>query len=329
VTDFLKSLKDDLFDRRLLPFVALVAVGLVVAVGYALTSGGASSTSVPATPATGATAATGLAVSQSPASPDQPIAETTSGASAQRRGIAHNPFNPLPGTVKASTVSTTKASTTAGSSTTPSTGSGSSTSTGSTTTTTTTTTTTKPATPPKPATVYHVAVQFGEVPAGTLPASAQLTAYENLKLLTPLPSAKQPLLVFRGVTVHGKSATFTLVGETILHGAAACLPSATRCEEIDLKPGQSEQLEYLTAAGTTVVYELRVVSIVSSKASTAGVANVLRGQSKPGREVLRRAGLLAVPGLRYSSEVGVLVFAGRHASVARAHTAVRSSRRRG
>ena len=42
MTDFLSSLKADLLDRRLLPLVALVAVGLVAAVAYAVLGGGSS-----------------------------------------------------------------------------------------------------------------------------------------------------------------------------------------------------------------------------------------------------------------------------------------------
>jgi hypothetical protein len=166
-------------------------------------------------------------------------------------------------------------------------------------------------------------VLFGVIPSGTLPQTAQLTPYESLKLLTPLPSPQQPLVVFRGVTSAGRSATFTLVGEAILQGSAACLPSASQCQAIDLKPGVSEQLEYLTPNGETVTYELRVVSIVASKASATGAKSVLRGESKPGRELLRRAGLVAVPDLRYSSQVGVLVFAAHPALAARARAAAR------
>jgi hypothetical protein len=173
-----------------------------------------------------------------------------------------------------------------------------------------------------------VAVLFGELPAGTTAATAQLTPFENLKLLAPLPSVKQPLIVFRGVTVAGKSATFTLVGEAILHGNATCRPNASQCEAIDLQPGQSEQLEYLEASGQLVTYELRIVSIVSSKASSAAVKSVLGDESKAGRELLRHAGLDAVPGLRYSAQQGVLVFAGHRAFGSHAHTAAHGRHRR-
>ncbi len=276
MTGFLSSVKADLLDRRLLPLVALVAVALVAALAYAVLGGGSSTTSPVAAVSKGpAIASSGLAVSQS--TPENAVAETTSGASAQHRGVAHNPFTPLP-EAKADTSTTTAgtASSTASSSTSSSSAVSGSSSSGE----STPTTPAKPSTPAKPKTVYHVAVLFGVLPAGTTPQNAQLTPYENLKLLTPLPSAKQRLIVFRGVTAGGKSATFTLVGEVILHGDATCLPSAEQCEAIDLQAGQSEQLEYLPPGGQTVAYELKIVSIASSKASTAEVKSILHGESK-------------------------------------------------
>ena len=118
----------------------------------------------------------------------------------------------------------------------------------------------KPSAPAKPETVYHVAVQFGVIPVGLTAASAQLVPYANLKRQAPLPSAKLPLVVFRGVTAGGKSATFTLVGEAILRGVAKCLPSASQCQAIELKTGQSEEFEYLPPTGAAVTYELQLVA---------------------------------------------------------------------
>jgi hypothetical protein len=171
-----------------------------------------------------------------------------------------------------------------------------------------------------------VSVLFGVVPVLVPPQGVQLAPHNNLRLLTALPSAKEPLIVFRGVTPRGKSATFTLVGEAILHGSATCLPSPSQCQEIDLKPGQTEQLEYLPLSGLPVTYELRIVSIKSSKASSATVGRIARSASKAGRELLRRAGLVAIPGLRYSSVVGVLTFAAPAATVAHAHVALQQRR---
>jgi hypothetical protein len=161
-------------------------------------------------------------------------------------------------------------------------------------------------------------VLFGQLP---ISATSQLTPYENLKLLTPLPSSTQALIVFRGVTAGGKSATFTLIGEAILHGEGTCLPSATQCEAIDLRSGQTEQLEYLSASGQVVSYELKVVSITADKASSAAFKDALHGESKAGRELLSHDRLTAIPYLHYSAAAGVLVFAGHHAFAARAHSA--------
>jgi hypothetical protein len=334
MTEFLNSVKADLLDRRLLPLVALVVVVLVAAVAYALLAGGSGSSTPTATAPTAPliTAPGGLSISH--ATQETAVAEVTSGASTQHRGVSHDPFTPLPGSEKTSSTSATSPSPTtgaaSGSTATSETSSSSSTS-GS--ASEPAPSTSKPSTPAKPKTVYHVAILFGEVPAAASGQTAQLTPYENLKLLTPLPSPKQALIVFRGVTAGGKSATFTLVGEAILHGVAACLPSASQCEAIDLHSGQSEQLEYLTSAGQPITYELTLVSITSTKASGADVHNVLRGESKAGRELLRHDQLVAIPDLHYSSQAGVLVFAG-HAAFAHgasrghAHTAGRSHRGR-
>jgi hypothetical protein len=169
-----------------------------------------------------------------------------------------------------------------------------------------------------------VTVLFGVLPPGTAPLNALLTHHANLKLLAPLPSAKQPLVIFRGVTAGGKSAAFTLVGELIIHGNATCLPSTTQCALILLKPGQTEQLEYLPPEGVPVVYELRVASIAPAKASAASLKRARASESKAGRALLGATGLRALGGLRYSQTAGVLVFPRRHASAARAHAAVQA-----
>ena len=136
-------------------------------------------------------------------------------------------------------------------------------------------------------------------------------------------------MVFRGVTAGGKSATFTLVGEAILRGAGVCQPNASQCQAIDLKPGTSEELEYVPPEGTPVVYELQVASIVTSKASAAAARKLFVSESKVGLQFLRAAGLAELPGMRYSTGAGVLVFAGHPAFAARARVAAWASSLRG
>jgi hypothetical protein len=328
MTEFLNAVKADLLDRRMLPLLALVGVALAAALGYAVLGGG-SSTSTPITATSKPVHVTGITVSQAPTNSNEVAAETTNGAPVQRRGLAHDPFRLLPAQrVAVVTASSSKAS----SSTSTSSGGGTSTTktsskseSGSSTPSTGSTTPTTPAKPPapsKPKTVYDVAVLFGVLPPGTAPLNALLTPYANLKLLAPLPSAKQPLLIFRGVTAGGKSAAFTLVGELIIHGNATCLPSTTQCALILLRAGQTEQLEYLPPEGVPVTYELRVASIAQAKATAASLKRPGASESKAGRALLGAAGLRALGGLHYSQSAGVLVFPRRHASAARAHAAL-------
>ena len=323
INDFFSSLKDDLLNRRMLPFLVVLGVALVGAVAYAVLSGGSSTTSTVSVSASsgGSPVVAGVAVSQAPANPDRPISETTNGASKQHEGYARNPFIPLPGagTTSAGAASTVPSTT----STTPSSPSGSGTSTssagGATPAPAPAPEPKAPAKPAPPEPVYHVLALFGLAPVA--PAlSSTLRPYENIKRLTPLP-ATTPLVVFMGVTAGGKSATFTLVGEAILHGNGACLPSASQCQAIDLRPGQVEQLEYLPPNGQTIVYELKVLSISASKASAAAAQRSYRVQSRAGREALRHSGVPALTEMHYSPNKGVLVFAGHSAFAARAHGA--------
>jgi hypothetical protein len=284
VSDFFSSLKEDLMGRRLLPFLVVLGVVLVGAVAYAVIGGGSSTSTVAVSASSGSTVVAGVAVSQAPANPNQPISETTEGTSKQHHGIAHNPFTPLPTAKQASATSAKSATTSssAGSSGTSSSGSGTSTSSagGATPTPAPAPAPTAPA-KPKPEPIYHVLALFGLAPVA--PAlSSPLTPYENIKRLTPLPSAQAPLVVFMGVTAGGKSATFALVGEAILHGNGVCLPSASQCQAIDLQPGHSEQLEYLPPDGQTITYELKVASISSNKASASAAQHSYRLQSRAG-----------------------------------------------
>jgi len=155
------------------------------------------------------------------------------------------------------------------------------------------------ASPPAPATqprmAAHLALSSCENDAKSTMAAkpAEPIAYPLVTALVVLPTASRGSVTPR--TSAGKSATFTLVSEAILHGNATCLPSAAQCQAIDLAPGQTEQLEYISPTGEVSVYELRVVSIEAAKASAAAVKNLLHKESKAGRELLRQSGLPAIP----------------------------------
>jgi hypothetical protein len=327
ITDFFSSLKEDLFGKRLLPFLIVLGALLVAAVAYAVLGGGSSSAPTPVTASVpaGASAAVGdVAVSQAPANPNQPVSETTEGTSKQHHGVAHNPFTPLPEAKKASAPSTASGTSSSSSaSTKPSAGSTpSAPSSGG-----TTPTTPKETTPAKPKVYvhYHVTAQLGVVPVvaeGAPAQPAQLKTYKDMALDEPLPGKANPQLVFLGVVLRtGKEALFGLTGAAILHGSGSCQPSATQCQAIDLQVGQSETLEVLESDGSTVTYELKLVSIskTTSTASTARVRDAFRAQAKAARELARRAPKLSE--LRYSPWGGGFVFAGHPAFAAHAHAA--------
>lgn len=281
---FIDSLKADLLNRRVLPFLIALGIALVAALAYAILGGGSKTPSTPTASTVTPRAGTGgIDVTSATTNPDKAIAETTSGRPKVRLH-ANNPFKPLP-EPKAKT-----ASTSSGSSSSASSGSGGSasglspsgppesSSPGSSPSSSASSPsgssapapkTSKPAKPKPPVPVYEVEVKFGQI--STTPGqSTQLTPFNNVKPATQLPSSSGPIVVYSGATGGGKSATFKLAAEVILHGPAVCKPSTSQCESIVLKPGEAEELEYLPpSGGAAVVYKLELVSITQVKASAA------------------------------------------------------------
>ncbi len=274
--EFLQSLRSDLSSRRLLPFVALAAVALIAAVGYAVTGGTGSSApapvaSLPSISVTGSAPA--LPVTVAPTNPNEAVSETPGGVRFQSEGSTRDPFIPLPlpPATKAAESSSSPSSSSSSSSSGSSSGGSSSGSGGS---------TSKgsgggqeaPAPAPKktskPKFSYVVSVLFG--PASTTPGQpATLAPYEDIKPGAPFPSKQNLRISFERVTNNGAGAVFKLISPPILHGTGICLPSTSECQTIDLEPGHSEELEYIEANGLLVVYELKVVSIVKGSGASA------------------------------------------------------------
>ncbi len=332
---FFDSLRSDLLDRRLRPVIALLALALVAAIVYAVLAGSGSSTPAPSVPAT--TPGGGVAISAVKTEAAQAVAETTGGAG-QTSGVTRDPFAPLP-TPKASAAAASGAGSSASSSSSSSSSGGSSSSAGSggesgapsgggeasspSPSPGSSGGANAPAKPKAHAkTAYDVSILFGQAAPNTPVAGAALTPYDKLELAQPLPSAQQPLIVFRGVVAGAKSVTFTLVGEAILRGSAVCRPSASQCQAIDLQVGQTEELEYAPPGATPTNYMLYVASIKSLTTKASQSSATTSHESKVGAELLRSSGLSALPGLRWSTDKGVLVIAGRSAFAARAHAAI-------
>ena len=327
MNDFLNSIKSDLLERRMLTFLLALGVVLVAAVAYAVLGGSSGTTTPPEPPPVARSV--GIAVAEAPSNPNQPVAETTNGSTVQRGGNARNPFAPLVSAKAATTASassSTSSSSSSSSSTTSKSGTTPSESGGG--------TTTKPSKPSTPRIVihFHVAAQFGVLPPppapGAAPLPTQLKSYENMTVDQPLPDSQNPQVVFLGVLLPaGKAAVFALLGEPILKGTAKCLPSATQCQAIELLPGHSETLETIDANNNPVTYELKLVSITTSRTTAAAAkAHVAyHAPSKPQRELLRRAGLAVQPALKGAQGAGMLVFIPHrarraHARVAKQHS---------
>lgn len=266
---FFDSVRADLSDRRVLPLVVALGVALVAALGYAILGGHGSSAAPTPSTATASVptsaANSGVAVTQVTLGTNKAVSETTSGAPRAQSNVS-NPFKPLP-TPKAKSSSTSGSKSTGGASSGQS-GSSSSSSSSSSSGSSQAPPAKEPSKPapqkPKPpAVVYSASVEFGLAASGA--QAAQLKSYENLKVSASIPSAKSPVVVFKGVTRSGKVAKFELAGEILVHGPALCLPSAQQCLTIGLQVGQSEQLEYLPGNGPAVLYELKLSGIAQTK----------------------------------------------------------------
>jgi hypothetical protein len=311
MNELLQSIKADLLSRHMLALLGAAGAALLGALVYvALAGSGGASKPVASAPA--AATPGGLPVALAPPNPAASAAETPAGIQYQTQGATRDPFTPLPGTPVATAASAAGASASASASTGKSSsssssggGGGSSSAAGST-NSKSTSSTPAPARAPAPTVPRHtaptplkpqllfsydVSAMFGSAPAnpGEQPA---LSPYEDMKRFEPLPSAKRALVVFVGVlSKSGHPALFGLAVPPILRGVGSCYPNDTHCEAIELKVGQSEELEYIKPNGETVAYELKVVGIKRHGASSGAQARALR-ISRVGRRALRHAGLL-------------------------------------
>jgi hypothetical protein len=316
MNDFLNDLKADLVDRRMLPLVAVVLVALVAAIGF-VALGGSSSSSPEATAGAVTPAlpnSKGISVTPTFAGANQSIAETTDGLSTQRHGHARDPFSTLAGigtaataASKASSVASEPATKSSSPSKSESPSSSGSTPSGS-------SKPSKPAAPAKPKMLFSVAFEFGALPATGATVTSELQSFPSVTKATALPSAKERVIEFIGVTVAkaGDTASFAVDAEVILKGAGTCEPSVAQCQLFNLKEGQSEQLEYFTSSGALVTYELRLVSIATNAATSAALHKVARASHAAPHGLLGPDGTLR-GGLRLSTPAGELVLAPRGA----------------
>lgn len=279
----MSSLRRDLLERKLWPLVALLLAG-VVAVPLLLLKG-ASAAGTPTAPPPPPAAVTAPSAGHAPATEPakvllariarSPFASGTPKLAAKPASQAQPAASPSAAATATTTTTATMVSpspsTTSSQSATP-TSTTATTPTSSTHSTPTPVSTTASAPPEIPVkvqswTTYSVGVRFGR------DASAPIK--NNLARLTPLPSARQPEIMFMGVMAGGRQAVFAL-GAGLQHtGPGLCRPSHTQCSAILLKAGQTEHIVVPAAAGgqpqQLILRLVHIASIVthSQKAALA------------------------------------------------------------
>jgi hypothetical protein len=145
-----------------------------------------------------------------------------------------------------------------------------------------------------------VGVRFG-------PAARQRTLRDPVRL-TPFPSRWYPGVVYLGELKGGRAAAFLIAPEIRVAGDGSCRPSASHCEILELKAGDTEFLDVLTPTVGLVQYELNVTRITAHRSrSAAAAARAHRRESKTGREVVRKSPSKALTELSFSYLLGALV----------------------
>lgn len=296
----MRSLKRDLFERRLWPLVAVI-VAAIAAVPFLLPGGRSGSPIAPPPAASGASA---------PATPTTRHATTDTHRAATPTSRTRDPFQeagvrtPTADHLTQSTTSTTTVShaspaTSSGGAGTSSAAGGSSATTPAPTTPATTTPPTTTAvvsappvttTPTKPTTgnsgkrapapsrnwdIYAVDLQIG-------PLGSPMT-HEDIARLTPLPNERAPQAMYMGVTDHGRRAVFALGAGVEVRAAgkghaarAACVPSRVDCALVVIPAGGRVELLYVSSTGRQRMLALHVRRITTRLTRSASVAKTAR-----------------------------------------------------
>lgn len=294
---FLRALRADLVDKRLLPVVAvLVAAAIGVPVAFSLTA--TKAPPVASTPAPiGATGPGAALTAAKP--PQQP--------SAPPAGHLHDPFASSGGSKKAPTVAAPGSPITARTGATGPTGAGGTPN--PTPTKTPGATGGSPGTPLKPqltavATrelrVYSVDYSFGQ--------GASIKDYSSALRLDAVPSNAAPVAQFLGVTKDGRKGAFLIWGPATASGDGACIDGQTPCQVVELQPGQTEFIDVTVPNAGIVQFELDLNSITTRQAATRAEAlKAHMRQSTDGVKILSQSNAQALAKFEYSTVYGTLL----------------------
>jgi hypothetical protein len=305
--NILQPLINDLREKRLWPIVLVLIVALV-AVPVLLAK--------PAPKPQPAIAA-GPGVITSPIS-GLPVVELSSTPQfSHLPGPGRDPFTQQTTTTSTTSQASSVSSTSGGAASTTGThGSGSSTGSGAGgggtgtngSTTTTTQTSTTQTTTPVPVPPGLTRTESYEVALAMTSANGGLNTIDPVERLSPLPSAKQPLLLELGVLKGGSEVLFVVMPGTILSGPAKCLPGKVDCQLISLAPNQIESVYTSGASGPTHVSDFAVTAIRTTSHKTVAEADKARRQvSKTGQKLINGLKYDALSLFPYEPGVGAIV----------------------
>lgn len=111
---------------------------------------------------------------------------------------------------------------------------------------------------------YQIDIKAGD-------ASGELVEEEEVAPMTKLPTAKNPLVVFTGLSQDHKRALFLMTSKvTAYYGAVHCVVDKQACQMIELTPGKPAIFEYITGE-TEARYKVVVEKIEPVTKVQAGV----------------------------------------------------------
>ncbi len=99
---------------------------------------------------------------------------------------------------------------------------------------------------------------------------------KTLEGLRSLPSSKNPILVFLGVSSNGKNAVFLLSSSATTTGDGRCAPSDDECSFIYMKKKDSQTIEAISSDGDITTYELKLDDIDAKKISDPTAASAAK-----------------------------------------------------
>jgi hypothetical protein len=138
---------------------------------------------------------------------------------------------------------------------------------------------------------------------------------EDVPRLTPLPSARTPIVIFLGMRKDHETAVFMISSDVHAQGDGTCVPSRKHCEAIELKEGDVAFLDVAAADGRVTQYELELVAVTLQQTTSKADADAAYARvSRAGERILRRRAAKAanVTGrpfrlpFRYAAKSGVL-----------------------